>query len=74
MVERYLTDFDQLAAIQRVIGVPTEKVVEKEVDRTVLVPTRDGYSVRNELAMSLLVEKLIMELKRIQKENPNVKL
>ena len=48
--------------------------MEKEVDRAVLVPTRDGYSIRNELAMSLLVEKLILEIKRIQKDNPSVKL
>ena len=60
VVERYLGDFDRLAAVQRVIGIPTEKIVEKEVDRAVLVPTQDGYSIRNELAMSLLVEKLIL--------------
>lgn len=74
VVERYLGDFDRLAAVQRVIGVPTEKIVEKEVDRAVLVPTQDGYSLRNEFAMSLLVEKLIHEIKRIKKENPNIKL
>ena len=74
IVEKYLVDFDRLAAIQRVIAVPTEKVVEREVDRAVLVPTRDGYSIRNELAMSLLVEKLILEIKRIQKQNPSVRL
>ena len=69
-----MVDFDRLAAIQRVVAVPTEKVVEKEVEKSVLVPTRDGYSIRNELAMSLLVEKLILEIKRIQKENPSVRL
>lgn len=74
IVERFLTDFDRLAAVQRVVGVPVEKVVEKEVDRAVLVPTQDGYSLRNELAMSLLIEKLILEIKRIQKENPSVRL
>ena len=33
IVEKYLVDFDRLAAIQRVIAVPTEKVVEREIKR-----------------------------------------
>ena len=74
ILERFLTDFDRLAAAQRVVTVPTEKVVEKEVDRAVLVPRPDGYSVRNELAMSMLIEKLVVEIKRIKKENPNLAL
>jgi hypothetical protein len=69
-----LTDFDKLASVQRVVGLPVEKIVEKEVDRAVLVPTQDSYSLRNELAMSLLIEKLVLEIKRIQKDNPSVKL
>lgn len=50
--------------------VNQEKVVEKEVEKGVLVPVHD---IKGELAMSLLVEKLIIELKRIKKENPNIK-
>lgn len=36
-----------------------------------MVPT---HNVRGELALSLLVEKLILEIKRIKKDNPSVKL
>jgi hypothetical protein len=34
-----------------------------------MVPT---HNIKGELAMSLLVEKLILEIKRIKKDNPNV--
>jgi hypothetical protein len=71
IIERFLLEFDRLAAAQRVVAVDREKVVEKEVSKGVLVPVNN---IRNELAMSLLVEKLILEIKRIKKENPNVRL
>ena len=71
VIERFLLDFDRLAAAQRVVAVDREKIVEKEVSKGVLVPT---HNIRGELAMSLLVEKLILEIKRIKKENPNVRL
>jgi hypothetical protein len=71
IIERFLLEFDRLAAAQRVVAVDREKVVEKEIERGVLVPVNN---IRNELAMSLLVEKLILEIKRIKKENPNIRL
>jgi hypothetical protein len=71
IIERFLVDFDRLAAAQRVVSVDREKIVEKEVTKGVLVPTNN---LRGELAISLLVEKLILEIKRIKKENPNVRL
>lgn len=74
LLERYLIDFDKLAAVQRIIGVPQEKIVEREVDRAVLVPCKDSEIIKNELAMSILIEKLILQIKKIRKENPSVKL
>jgi hypothetical protein len=71
IIEKFLLEFDRLAAAQRVVPVDREKVVEKEITRGVLVPTND---LRNELALSLLIEKLVIELKRVKKENPNVRL
>lgn len=44
------------------------------MNKPVLVPTKDSESIRNELAHALLIEKLVLELKRIKKENSNVKL
>jgi hypothetical protein len=74
LLERYLTDFDRLAAVQRIVAVDREVVVEKDVARAVLVPTKDSESLRGELALSLLAERLISEIKRIKKDNPNVSL
>lgn len=74
LLERFLIDLDKLAAVQRIIAVPTEKIVEKEVDRAVLVPTKDSDVIRNELAMSVLIEKLILEIKRIKQSNPSLQL
>ena len=74
LLERFLIDFDKLAAVQKIIAVPTEKIVEKEVDRAVLVPTKDSEIIRNELAMSILIEKLILQIKKIKKSNPSLEL
>ncbi len=74
LLERSLIDFDKLAAIQKIIAVPTDRIVEKEIDRAVLVPTKDSEIIKNELAMSILIEKLILEIKKIKKTNPSVQL
>jgi len=71
IIERFLLDFDRLASAQRIVPVDRDRIVEKEIERGVLVPVNN---VRNELAMSLLVEKLILEIKRIKKDNPNIRL
>jgi hypothetical protein len=59
-------------SFQRIVQVEKEKVVEVEVNKAVLVPTRDSVSIRNDLSLTLLVEKLITELKRIQTENKGI--
>ena len=74
IIERYLTEFDRLAAVQRIVRVDHDRIVEKEVPRPIVVPTRDSISVAHELSQSLLIEKLVLELKRITKENSNIKL
>lgn len=58
LLVKYLADFDRLAGLQRIVGVPHETIVEKEVSKAVLVPTKDSESIRNELALSALIEKL----------------
>lgn len=39
-----------------------------------MVPTKDSASIRSEIALSLLVEKLIGEIRTIKETNPSVKL
>jgi len=66
MIETFLIELDKLIQYPRFIQVEKEVVVEKEVDRPVLVPTKDSVAVRSEIALSLLVEKLVKEIRRIQ--------
>lgn len=47
LLEKYLIDFDRLAAVQRIIPVDKERIVEKHVNHPVLVPTKDSESLRN---------------------------
>lgn len=74
LLERYLVDFDRLAAVQRIVPVEKEKIVEKEVTKPIVVPTRDSESIRAELANSLLIEKLVVQLQGLLKKYPNEKL
>jgi IS1 family transposase len=52
--------------------VPIDRQVE--VVRPVLVPTKDQESLREELALAVLVEKLIGEIRTIKTSNPSLKL
>jgi hypothetical protein len=65
---------DQFILFPRIVEVPkiVEKIVEVEKDRLVQLPKQDDRSLKMELSLSLLVEKLILELKRIKQENPKV--
>ena len=40
----------------------------------VALPTQDERSLKMELTLSLLVEQLIMELKRVKRDQPNINL
>jgi hypothetical protein len=75
LIETFLAQLDQFILFPRIVEVPKiiEKIVEVEKDR--IVPLlKDDRSLKMELSLSLLVEKLILELKRIRRENPSVKL
>lgn len=74
IIEAFLVELEKMIQFQRIVQVEKEKIVEKEVDRAVLVPTRDSMSIRNDLSLSLLVEKLIGEIKRIKNANGNIDL
>lgn len=74
IIETFLIELDGLIKFPRFIEVEKEKKVEVEVTRPVLVPTKDSASIRNEVALSLLVDKLIGEIRGIKKSNPSLKL
>ena len=77
VIEKFLREFEQYILFPKIVKVVEEKIVEKEVpvDKIVQLPTQDEKSVRMELTLSLLVEKLIMELKRVKdKSGVNLEL
>jgi hypothetical protein len=69
LIEGFLAQLDQFILFPRIVEVPkiVEKIVEVEKDRIVHLPRQDDRSLKMELSLSLLVEKLILELKRIKK-------
>jgi hypothetical protein len=69
LIENFLSQLEQFILFPRIVEIPkiVEKIVEVEKDRIVSLP-RDDRSLKMELSLSLLVEKLIGELKRIKKE------
>lgn len=65
---------DKFILFPRIVEVPkiVEKIVEVEKDRIVQLPRQDERSLKMELSLSLLAEKLILELKRLKKDYPNI--
>ena len=74
IIKAFLIELQKLAEFARIVQIEKEKIVEKDRNVAVLVPTKDSISIRNELSMSLLVEKRVGELKRIKKTNSNLKI
>lgn len=74
VIERFLAQLEEFVLYPKIVQVPVEKVVEKvvEKDKIVSVPTQDERSIKMELTLSLLVEKLIIEMKRLRKDNPSL--
>lgn len=62
MIERFLAEFETFILYPKIFQVPREKIVEKivEVEKIVNVPTQNERSLKMELTLSLLVEKLII--------------
>ena len=69
IIEKFLAQLEEFIIYPKIVQIPVEKVVEKvvEKDKLVTLPTSDERSVKMELTLSLLVEKLIMEMKRLKK-------
>lgn len=60
-------------AYPRIREVATEKVVQSvvEKDRIVKVPTRSSDDEKRGLASAVLIDKLLMEVKKLKQMNPN---
>lgn len=66
IIETFLIELDGIIKFPRIVQVEVEKKVEVEVNRPIIVPTKDETSIRNEVALSLLVDKLINEIRLIK--------
>jgi hypothetical protein len=73
LVEGFLAQLEQFILFPRIVQVPkiVEKIVEVEKEKIVTLP-KDDRSLKMELSLSLLVEKLILELKRLKHDYPNI--
>jgi hypothetical protein len=74
IIETFLIELEKIIQFPRIVQVEKERIVEKEVNVPVLVPTRDSISIRNDLSLTILVEKLISEIKRIKSQNSSLAL
>ena len=61
LIETFIAQLDQFILFPRIVEVPkiVEKIVEVEKDRIITLP-KDDRSLKMELSLSLLVEKLIL--------------
>ena len=69
-IEKYLVELDGIIEFPKF--VPVDRQIE--VVKPIIVPTKDQESIREELALAALVEKLIGEIRSIKQKNPSVKL
>ena len=74
IIETFLTELDGIIKFPRFYQVEKEKVVEKEVNKPVLVPTVTAEAIQTETSYAVLIDKLISEIKRIKSGNNNVRL
>ena len=74
IIETFLTELDKIIQFPRFYQVEKEKIVEKEVNKPVLVPTATAESIKTETSYAVLIDKLISEIKRIKSSNNGVRL
>lgn len=69
VILRFLAELNQHIQFPKIVQIPVEKIVERvvEKDNIIKVPVQDERSLRMELTLSLLVEKLLIELKRLKR-------
>jgi hypothetical protein len=67
-IEKFLDELRRFILTPRIVKVIEERIVEKEVpvDRIVRMPVQDDKSLRMELSLGILAEKLVAEVKRLK--------
>jgi hypothetical protein len=73
MIEKFLAEFEHFLLFPRIQQIIQKQDVERivEKDRAVLVPYESDGHLRQELSKTILIEKLINELKEVRKKHPD---
>ena len=74
IIETFLTELDGIIKFPRFYQVEKEKIVEKEINKPVLVPTITAEAIQTETSYAVLIDKLVSEIKRIKSSNNSVRL
>lgn len=74
-IDSFLSEFNKFIMYPRIREIISEKVVQNvvEKDRVVRVPVSTIEDEKRNLASAVLIDKLIIELRRLKKANPNIK-
>lgn len=73
IVDKFLAEFNRFLVQPRIREVIKEKMVQTivEKDKIVKVPVQTADDERRGLASAVLIDKLVMELRRMKQSNPN---
>ena len=72
VIERMLSDLEKAVNFSRIVAVPQEVITKEEVSRPVVI--QGDLQYRNHaLALSLLTEKLVHELRRLKQQKTDLK-
>lgn len=69
LIEELIVLLGDLVRFPNIIQIP--KIIEKvvEIEKPIVVPTKDNQTILREIAANTLIEKLLVELKRIKKDH-----
>lgn len=71
-IEQLIVMLRSLAAFPNIVQIP--RYIDKVVEKPVVVPTKDTETVNREIAATAMIEKLVEELKRIERTGVRLEL
>lgn len=74
LLEKFLVDLEGLIAFPKIVQVEKKVEVEVEKAKPILVGKVDMETERFQVTLSMIVGKLVGEILRVKKDNPNLKL
>ena len=74
MIEQLINILGDLIRFPNIVQIPRDVERIVEVEKAVVVPTKDRESVQREMAANTLIEKLLGELKRVKNSGVELRL